>query len=183
MNNSISRRRKFKFTYALLKKVQYIPSIIASTYEDYSELCNFGKRNVNILKTIGIKTLFNTDATKLHNIWQADIFNTIIFQFPNVGSREPIDGHNPNYILVRDFIGSALKVLKSNWSIIITSVDSNYNNNMFKFEKIAKLYSIKEPIKYVFDPTDYSEYQHMKTHEEESAIEDYKDFATWEFKL
>ncbi len=162
----------------LPKKIQYVPPIIASTYEDYSELCALGKHNVKLLKTLGIETRFSVDATKLHNIWGEGIFDTIIFHFPNVGSREPVEGHNPNYILVRDFIGSALKILKSNGVIIITAVDSDYYNNMVKFEGIAKLYSISKPIKYTFDPADYPEYQHTKTNEEESAIEDYKYFAT-----
>lgn len=171
------------FTYALLNKTKHTPSITASTYEDYSKLSELGKHNVKLLQTMGVKTYHQIDATKLNNIWGSNSFNNIIFQFPNVGSRDPAKGRNPNYILVRDFIDSALKILKSNGAIIITTVDNEYYNNIFKFEEIAKLYPFKTSIKYAFNPNDYPEYQHTNTHEEESAIEDYKKFSTWEFKL
>jgi hypothetical protein len=42
---------------------------------------------------------------------------------------------------------------------------------------------LPKPTKYKFDPEDYPEYEHIMTHQDESRIEDYSKFSTWEFKL
>jgi len=54
---------------------------------------------------------------------------------------------------------------------------------MFRFKSLAEEIRIKEPVKYLFDPKDYPEYEHCKTGDDESAIEDYNNFATWKFFL
>ncbi len=38
-------------------------------------------------------------------------------------------------------------------------------------------------IKHKFDPRDYPEYEHTMTHQDESGIENYNKFATWEFRI
>ena len=158
-------------------------SVVASTYEKYNTLSDFSKHNLKLLEKIGVHVLQEIDATKLHKIFNKISFDTIIFQFPHTGSRETVNGMNPNYVLVRDFITSACKVLKMHGIILITIVDNDYYNNIFNFAKIAKLYGLSSPIKYVFDPDDYPDYIHTMAHQEGSAIEEYNQFATWKFQV
>lgn len=80
-------------------------------------------------------------------------------------------------------IRSALKQLTQNGRIIITIVDSDFYNNIFQLEELANLLGLKSPTKYKFIPEEYNGYQHSMTHEDESAIGKYTNFATWEFKL
>lgn len=171
------------FTISLIKKLQNLSNLISSTYEVYNELSDIGKVNSKLLSQAGVKVMHSLDAGLLDKVFKQKIFDTIIFQFPHSGSREAIQGLNPNYVLVRDFIVSASCVLKRNGVILITIVDTDFYNNMFRFDELSQLLSISKPIKYKFDPSDYPSYTHTMTHEEESGIENYDKFATWEFKL
>jgi hypothetical protein len=85
--------------------------------------------------------------------------------------------------LVRNFITSASYILKNLGVILITIVDNDFYNSVFRFEELSQELRISKPIKYKFDPKDYPEYIHTMTHQDESAIEAYSKFATWEFKL
>ncbi|MGV2433353.1 MAG UNVERIFIED_CONTAM: DUF2431 domain-containing protein [Rickettsiaceae bacterium] len=61
-------------------------------------------------------------AAKLHESFGANSFDTIIFGFPHSGnSREWADGKNPNYLLVHNFIKSAMQILEKNGVILINS--------------------------------------------------------------
>jgi hypothetical protein len=171
------------FTISLVKKLQLLPNIIASTYEDYSELSEYAKFNAKLLKQAGIKVLHGLDGTKLHKNFYSHAFDAIIFQFPHSDSREGINGVNANYVLVRNFIISASHILKRDGVILITVVDSDFYNNMFRFDKLAKEFRISLPTKYKFNPKDYPEYEHTMTHQDESGIDDYSKFATYEFRL
>jgi hypothetical protein len=108
-------------------------------------------------------------------------FDTIIFQFPHSGTRQWIDGMHENYILVRDFMISAFKVLKKGGVVVMTVVDSDCYNTMFRFPQLVKDLGVPEPTKYPFYPKDYPEYTHTMTHQEESGIDNYSKFATYEF--
>ncbi len=100
------------FTISLVKKLQLLPSLITSAYENYSELSEYGKFNAQLLKQAGIKVLYGLDSAKLHKNFYSNAFDTIIFQFPHSGSREGINGVNANYVLVRNFIISDSHILK-----------------------------------------------------------------------
>lgn len=171
------------FTISLAKKLNLLPNLIASTYEDYSELSNYAKFNAKLLKQAGITVLHGLDGTKLHKNFYSNTFDTIIFQFPHFGSREGINGVNANYVLVRNFIISASHILKRDGVVLITVVDSDFYNNMFRFNELAEELRISLPTKYKFYPKDYPEYEHTMTHQDESAIDDYSKFATYEFRL
>jgi 25S rRNA (uracil2634-N3)-methyltransferase len=171
------------FTISLIKKLQLLPNLIASTYEDYSELSEYAKLNTKLLKQAGVKILHEFDATELHQNFYSNAFDTIIFQFPHSGSREGINGVNANYVLVRNFIISASHILKRDGVVLITVVDSDFYNNMFRFDELAEELRISLPTKYKFDPKDYPEYEHTMTHQDESGIDDYSKFATYEFRL
>lgn len=171
------------FTISLVKKLQLLPNLIASTYEDYSELSVYAKLNTMLLKQAGVKILHELDATELHQNFYSNAFDTIIFQFPHSGSREGINGVNANYVLVRNFIISASHILKRDGVVLITVVDSDFYNNMFRFDELAEELRISQPTKYKFDHKDYPEYEHTMTHQDESGIDDYSKFATYEFRL
>lgn len=163
------------FTISLIDKLQQLPNLITSTYENYCDLPDTAKLNSTFLKNIGIKTLHDIDATKLHKIFNQQFFNTIIFQFPHSGSREGINGVNSNYVLVKDFIISASQILKNNGSIIITTVDNDFYKNTFQFDKLTEELTISKSTKYKFDPKDYPGYKHTMTHQEGSGIKDYNN--------
>lgn len=170
------------FTYALVQKMPFVRDIISSTYEKYSELSDLGKYNARLLAKVGVHVMHDVDATRLDKIFMTSSFDTIIFQFPHTGSRETVEGHNANYILACDFIKSSLHLLKKNGIIIITIVDSDYYNNIFKFDEVAKLYKLKQPIKYSFSLANYPGYEHTMTNQNRSALDGYDDFATFEFR-
>ena len=140
------------------------------------------KENVKHLKKLGVNVIHGIDTTKLDHSFKNIKFDQIIFQFPNVGSREPIDGQNPNYVLVKEFLEEAPTNITIGGSILISAVNNNHYNNIFKFEELALVLGFKKPAKYKFDPDDYPEYQHIMTHQEDSAIEQYTKFVIWEFK-
>lgn len=171
------------FTISLVKKLQLLPNLITSTYEDSSELSEYTESNAKVLKQARIKVLHGLDATKLHKNFYSNAFDTIIFQFPHSGSREGINGMNANYLLVKKFIISASYILKTDGAILITIVDSDFYNNMFRFDQLAEELGISHPVKYTFDPKDYPEYEHTMTHQDESGIDDYSKFATYEFGI
>ena len=171
------------FTISLVKKLQLLPHLIAATYEDYSELSEYVKLNTKLLKQAGVKILHNLDPTELHQNFYSNAFDTIIFQFPHSGSREGINGVNANYVLVRNFIISASHILKRDGVVLITVVDSDFYNNMFRFDELAEELRISLPKKYKFDPKDYPEYEHTMTHQDESGIDYYSKFATYEFRV
>jgi hypothetical protein len=173
----------FSFTISLIKKLQVLPNNISSTYERYSELSEYTEFNARVLKQAGIKVLHGLDATKLHKNFYSNAFDAIIFQFPHSGSREGINGINANYLLVKKFIISASYILKTDGAILITIVDSDFYNNMFRFDQLAEELGISHPVKYTFDPKDYPEYELTMTHQDESGIDDYSKFATYEFRL
>lgn len=171
------------FTISLVQKLQLLSSLITSTYEDYSELSECARTNAKLLKRAGIKVLHGLDATELHKNFYSNAFDKVIFQFPHSGSREGINGINANYVLVKKFITSASYILKTDGVILITIVDSDFYNNTFRFDELAEELRISQPTKYKFNPKDYPEYEHTMTHQEESGIDDYSKFATYEFRI
>ncbi len=182
-NSFLVGEGNLSFTLSLIKQLQTLPILITSTYESYKDLSDIGQYNAILLHNTGIKVMHNIDATNLHKVFPKSSFDTVIFQFPHSGSREPIGGHNPNYVLVRDFITSASYILKKNGIILITIVDNAFYNNVFRFEEISEQLGLVQPVKYNFDPKDYPQYVHSNTNQDGSALEEYKKFATWEFVI
>ncbi len=171
------------FISSIAPKILFPQNVIASTYESDNELSDLAKRNSLLLRELGISILHNIDATELNKLFNSLFFDTIIFQFPNAGSREAIDGCNPNYVLISDFLIAATQKLTEHGIILITCVDSDYYNDIFKFEELANEFNLKIPIKYKFFPEDYPSYEHTMSHQDGSALIDYTAFATWEFQL
>ena len=93
------------FSISLINKHRIQASnLTATTFEASNELSENTSENTTRLRAAGARVLHGVDAQKLTTAFGATQFDNIIFQFPHSGSREPINGHNPNFILVRDFL-------------------------------------------------------------------------------
>ena len=158
-------------------------SLVVTTYEKTSDLSEKVQQNSEILKQFGASVINKIDATKLDRYFLYQKFDTIIFQFLNVGSREPEYSRNPNYILIRDFLKSAASCLAFNGKILITAVDSPHYQGAFQFEEAAEKdrYNIRGS--YPFDPESFPGYSHTNTNDDDSALEKHDEFKTWIFEL
>jgi hypothetical protein len=105
----------------------------------------------------------------------------LTLQLPNAGSREPIDGHNPNFILVRDFLISAYDQLSYSGTVLISAIDSPCYEGAFQFEKVASIAEFVISDIYPFDPLQFEGYVHTMTHQDGSAIDKNDKCATWIF--
>ena len=160
-----------------------ITGMIATTYETERSMPDAAKANASFLRQHGAVVMHDIDAAHLDKEFSSQKFDTIIFQFPNVGSREPIYGRNPNYILLRKFLRSAAEILAPNGEILISSVDSPYYEGAFQFEDATEFVGFKTPESYPFDPSNFPGYSHVNTNDDESAIEEHKKFITRVFRL
>lgn len=127
------------FTLSLVNHCNISPeNLVATTFENPFELSDFAINIAQKLGNSGAEVLHNIDATKLDSYFSSNDFDNIIFQFPNVGSRESEEGHNPNHILLRDFLISSKKILKPNGQVIVTLVDSPYYDGAFQVDLAAE---------------------------------------------
>lgn len=157
--------------------------LVATTYEETSDLSEEAQQNAELLKCSGASVMNNIDATKLDRYFPHHKFDTIVFLFPNTGSREPQYGRNPNYILIRDFLKSAVSCLASNGKILITTVDSPHYQGAFQFEEAAEKTGYRIIGSYLFDPETFPSYSHTNTNDDKSALEKHDEFKTWIFEL
>ncbi len=161
----------------------FTSNLIATTYEKDSDLSEEAQQNAEILKQSGASVLNGIDATKLEKYFPHQRFNTIVFLFPNAGSREPEYGRNPNCILIRDFLKSAATCLAPNGKILITAVDSPHYQGAFQFEEAAEKTGYRIIGAYPFDPQSFPGYSHTNTNDDDSALEKHDEFNTWVFEL
>ena len=159
-----------------------MPTTAQVCVPDIGDLSDEAQQNTHILKCKGVSVLHNVDATKLEQTLKPQKFDTIIFQFPNVGSRDPKHGHNPNHVMIRKFLRSAREYLEPNGQIMISAVDNPHYEGLFKFDDAAKFASYETPESCPFDPSMFSGYSHVNTNDEDSALEKHNKFATWVFK-
>lgn len=171
------------FALSLTKKNRIsLSNITASTYEKASELSDVAIANTHTLRAVGVTVLHGIDAAKLHLTIGNAAFDHIIFQFPHAGSREPIDGHNPNFILVRNFLKSAIRKLKRSGTVLVSAVDTPHYHGAFQFDEAASIAGFQAPEIYKFDPSDFPSYHHTMTHQDGDALSNHDAFATWVFK-
>lgn len=172
------------FALSLANKPEVNPTgIVATTYEEYAFLPKLGKENRRLLCDLGVSVYHGIDATKLDISFVDRSFGVIIFQFPNVGSRKPIRGRNPNSVLIEGFLKSASKCLQSRGKVMITAVDNPYYSGAFQFEEAAKKAGFKSPKGYMFDLDSFPEYIHTNTNSGGSALNKHKKLLTWIFYL
>jgi 25S rRNA (uracil2634-N3)-methyltransferase len=171
------------FTLALTREQRVTPSkLTATTYEKERDLSSGAAANAVKLKSLGVRVLYGLNSAQIETVFAAR-FETVIFQFPHAGTREPIDGYNPNFILVRDFLKSASRVLVRGGCVLISAVDSPHYRGAFQFEKAAAQAGFEPPVAYPFDPADFPGYSHTMTHQSGSALDHHDDFNTWVFRL
>ena len=157
--------------------------IIATTYEKISGLSDETLANEDKLRQLGASVINGIDATKLDSTVLRQKFDTIVFQFPNAGSRDPKYGRNPNFILIRSFLKSAAHCLAPNGRILITAVDNPHYQGAFQFEEAAEKAGFNILGPYPFDPESFPGYSHTNTNDDESALEKHDEFKTWVFEL
>ncbi len=158
-------------------------NLVATTYEKDSDLSEEAQQNTKVLKQSGASVLNGIDATKLSQYFSRQKFDTIVFQFPNAGSREPEYGRNPNFVLIRDFLKSAAICLTPNGKILITAVDSPHYQGAFQFEEAAEKAGYSIIGSYAFDPASFPGYSHTNINDDDSALEKHDKFKTWIFEL
>lgn len=171
------------FSLSLTRKNRITPrNLTSTTFEKSNDLSDEAEHNAKGLKQIGVVVIHGVDVSRLTSIFGNKKFDTIIFQFPHTGSREPIEGHNPNHVLLRKFLKSAKSQLKQNGKVLVTTVDNPHYRGAFQFDLAAGKAGFKPPESYPFDPSLFPEYSHSMTNENDSAIDGHDSFSTWIFK-
>lgn len=160
-----------------------ITHMIATTYETEKNLSDETRQSVADLRRHGATVMHGVDATHLEKSLRPQEFDTVVFQFPNVGSREAKYGHNPNHVLIRNFLRSAAAYLAPSGKILISAVDSPHYQGAFQFDEAAAFAGYQMPEFYPFDPAMFPGYSHTNTNDDESALDGHSRFATWVFRL
>jgi len=172
----------FSFAKSLLKQPNVkFESMIPTTIDAISQISTDTILNIKCLEVNGIKPLFKIDAVKLEKHFSPKSFDTIIFQFPNVGSRIPKYGQHPNHIMIRKFLKSSRYCLKDNGHIYVSTVDTPQYAGQFNLENAAKFADVRIKNKTYFNPNSFRFYEHENTKNDESALEKYDKFITWIF--
>jgi len=89
-----------------------VTSLTATVFESERSLSDEAIRNAQAIRWVGGRILYDVDATRLDKNFIGQKFDTIIFQFPNVGSRESKYGHTSNHVMIRLFLRSAASYLE-----------------------------------------------------------------------
>lgn len=160
-----------------------ITHITATTFEKEKDLIEGTVVTVRNLRRHGAIVLHGVDATKLEDNIKSCHFDTIIFQFPNVGSRDAKHGHNPNHVMIRKFLRSAAPYLAPSGKILMSVVDNPHYQGAFQFDEAAAFSGYKTPESYPFDPSFFPGYSHTNTNDDESSLDEHNKFATWVFRL
>jgi len=170
------------FAKSLFYKRTGIKNMTATTFEKDRNLSDEVRNNAKTLRCMGAHTIHGVDATKLNRFLKPQKFDTIIFQFPNAGSRDAKYGHTSNHMLLRNFLRSALEFINDNGRILISAVDNPHYNGIFKFDDAAKFANYNSPQRVSFDPNSFKGYSHVNTNDDKSALKGHAQFATWIFK-
>ena len=170
------------FALTLAKKPRVTTSsILATVYETEEELTDTAYENAKKLLNLGCSVKTGVDATRLADSIGKRQLRTIIFQFPNVASRDPRYGQNPNHVLVTRFLKNARNHLKPGGPVIISTVDSPFYESAFKMDETVRKAGFAAPAIYTFDPKDHPGYTHQNTANEESAADGHTAFTTFVF--
>ena len=155
--------------------------IVATTFEAERHVAPAARRNARDLRQRGAAVLHGVDATRLDRHFAALKFKTVFFGFPNVASRLPVYGHNPNHNLARRFLRSAASRLSPTGRVVITLVATPYYEGAFDLPEAAKFAGLNEPEVFDFDPGRISGYSHTNTLGNGSALRKYEKFKAWVF--
>ena len=170
------------FSVALLhRKPQLGKKITATTFETETSWNRRTSENANFLRQMGARVHGSIDATKLEDHVHRKLFGLIVFQFPNVASRVPRYGRNPNHILIKRFLRSAEHHLTPSGCIAVTVVNSSFYDGAFDMDGAAKDSGLENPVAHPFFFADYPNYSHVNTLTDDSAIDKSTDCVTFVF--
>jgi hypothetical protein len=170
------------FSLALSNLAGAVENMTASTFQTSAEYSEAATQNEKVLRRRGVTTMAGVDATNLSRFFGQRRFAFIIFQFPNVGSRHPLYGRNPNHILVRRFLKSAAGHLTLGGRVAITAVNSSHYDGAFDMDGAAERNDYATPIAYPFYFSDYPGYSHVKTKEDGIDAIEGDEFVTYVFR-
>ncbi|WP_171904793.1 class I SAM-dependent methyltransferase [Hoeflea olei] len=172
------------FSLALARKVGVsATNMISTTFETVAEYSEATVGNAIALRRLGVTVVPGVDARNLTNWFGRGKFGSIVFQFPNVGSRNPLHGRNPNHILVRRFLESASEHLVDDGVVAITAVNSPHYDGAFDVDGAAERNQYDIPVAHPFYFSDYPGYTHVKTKDDGSGALDAGDeFVTFAFQ-
>ncbi len=123
------------------------------------------------------------DAQKIDIQFGTAVFDLVVFQFPNVGSRQPKYGRNPNHILLRRFLKSAANATKAGRQICVTTINSPYYDGSFSIDEAARWAGLPKPFAHRFNPKRFPNYHHVNTsNQDESAIATADKFVAFVFQ-
>jgi hypothetical protein len=111
-----------------------------------------------------------------------ELFSKIVFMFPNLGSRLPVYGKNPNAILIRRFLRSASSSLLKTGEVAITGVSSPFYQGAFDFVGAERSARVRLKSEHAFRLKDYPGYMRTMTKKNISAISSSDVLRTWVFE-
>lgn len=172
----------FSFSLSLAKRKDVpVTSVLATAYEAQDDLTGAAYQNARKLIGLGVQVKTGVDVTCLSQAIGSRRFATIIFQFPNVASRDPKYGQNSNHVLVSRFLKGSRGHLKRGGLVVVSTVDSPFYEGAFKMNEAARKAGFAAPAIYDFQPSDFTGYTHQNTADEASAIDGHSSFATFAF--
>jgi len=116
--------------------------IVATTFERLNSLSEDAITNAKFLSAKGVVVLNGVNARKLDVAIGSNKFSTIVFQFPHTGRRHPVEGKNPNYVLVRDFLNSARSHLIQNARYVFQPLTAHITKARSNLKKLRHLLDI-----------------------------------------
>lgn len=157
-------------------------STTTSIFERFKDCKEEVIENAERLRDLGAQVLEAVDARYVASRFSGKRFQTVIFQFPNVASRDPKFGHNPNRLLLRKFLRSCRELLLSSGGVMITTVDSPHYEGAFQFEDSARETGYDVIEKARFFKKDFPGYCHQNTDDEDnSALSNHRRYVTHVF--
>ena len=166
------------FARSLAEQAKVRTSIIASTHEAERVLSEETKRNAAMLRGLGARGMQGIDATRLEQRFRRGL-RTVVFQFPNVGSRRSVYGGTANHHLMRRFLRSCARVLASDGIVAITTVDSPYYHGLFDVPGAADATAFSVVRVHPFHRSRWNGYSHVNTLDVGSALRASYRACTW----
>jgi hypothetical protein len=122
-----------------------------------------------VSNTSGATVMSGVDATRLSKWFGRRKFDFIACQLPNVGSRNPLYGRNPNHVIVRCCMKSATDHLNRNGIVAISAVNNPHYDGAFDVDGASECNEYEIPVVYPFYFSDYPSYTHVKTKDDGRA--------------
>jgi hypothetical protein len=129
----------------------------------------------------GVKVEFGVDGTRLNQKLPSGFFETVVFQFPDAGSRASADKFTANHQLICHFLKSADKVLALNGQFIITILGTTCNYGVFDLKRAADLSSFEVECAQPFYRSHFEGCNHSNTWLTDSALQAYRSCTTYVF--